>query len=92
MPLLKKPSLDADMCKNYRPVSKLTFISKVFGKVVVGQLTQHLQLNGLQKPHQSAYHQGHSCETALLRVHNDIIRAIGEQKVVVMVLLDLSAA
>ena len=41
---------------------------------------------------QSAYHQGHSCETALLRVHNDIMRALGEQKIVVLVLLDLSAA
>jgi hypothetical protein len=35
---------------------------------------------------------GHSTETALLRIHNDIIGAIGERKVVLLVQLDLSAA
>ena len=91
-PLLKKASLDPDECKNYRPVSNLGFISKVLEKVVAAQLNQHLQENGLQEPLQSAYRQGHSCETALLKVHNDIVRALGEKKVVLLVLLDLSAA
>ena len=34
----------------------------------------------------------HSTETALVRVHNDVVRALGEQKVVLFVMLDLSAA
>ena len=41
---------------------------------------------------QSAYRKFHSCETALLRIHNDISLAINHQKVTALVLLDLSAA
>ena len=33
-PLLKKPGLDIDVLKNFRPVSNLSFISKVIEKVV----------------------------------------------------------
>jgi hypothetical protein len=60
--------------------------------VVVQQLNDHLTLNNLHEPFQSAYRRHHSTETALLRVHNDIISAIGEKKVVLLVLIDLSAA
>ena len=49
-------------------------------------------LNGLYGNVQSAYRKDHSTETALLRVQNDIIRAIDSHKDVVLVLLDLSAA
>lgn len=41
---------------------------------------------------QSAYREHHSTETALLRVQNDILRAIDSKKEVLLVLLDLSAA
>ncbi len=34
----------------------------------------------------------HSTETAMLRVQNDIIRALGDSKVVLLILIDLSAA
>lgn len=41
---------------------------------------------------QSAYKQFHSCETALLRVQNDVIQAIDNRSCVAMLLLDISAA
>ena len=41
-PLLKKPSLDPNDLKNYRPVSNLSFMSKILEKVVVSQLMSHL--------------------------------------------------
>ena len=41
---------------------------------------------------QSAYKAGHSCETALLRVYNDIVITIGKGNGSFLVLLDLSAA
>ena len=41
---------------------------------------------------QSAYCSGHSTETAILRVQNDVLRAIDCGQCVFMVLLDLSAA
>ena len=91
-PLLKNQKLDPEICKSYRPVSNLAFLSKVLEKVVASQLNDHLSSNKLHDPYQSAYRSGHSTETVLLSLHNDVIKAIGEQKVVLLVMLDLSAA
>ena len=56
------------------------------------QLSDHMRLNDLSETYQSAYRPGHSTETALLRVSNDILQAIDSGKAVCLVLLDLSAA
>ena len=48
--------------------------------------------NDLLDPMQSAYRKGHSTETALLRVHNDIVSAVDKGHGVCLILLDLSAA
>ena len=37
-PLLKKPNLDPSILNNFRPISKLPFLSKVLEKVVSAQL------------------------------------------------------
>ena len=42
-PLLKKPFLDPAELHNYRPVSNLTFASKVIERIVASQLTRYLQ-------------------------------------------------
>ena len=91
-PLLKKPSLDHEMLANFRPVSNLKFISKVIEKVVSVRLKNYLNDNNLNEPMQSAYKKRHSVETALIRVKNDILRAIDNRRCVVLLLLDLSAA
>ena len=54
-PLLKKPSLDKNLLKNYRPISNLPFLSKILEKVVLHKLLSHLQENNLSNPFQSAY-------------------------------------
>ena len=41
---------------------------------------------------QTAYKQYHSTETALIRVHNDILTALDNRRTVILLLLDLSAA
>ena len=51
-----------------------------------------MQDNQLYPKFQSAYRAHHSIETALLRVHNDILQAIDDKQGVILVLLDLSAA
>ena len=92
VPLLKKSGLDTDDYKNFRPVSNLSFLSKICEKVVADQLKTYIAENGLAETFQSAYRRYHSTETALLRVHNDVMRALDDKNMVVLVLLDLSAA
>ena len=41
-PLLKNPTLDKDTFKNYRPVSKLNFLSKVTEQAVASQIKTHI--------------------------------------------------
>ena len=45
-PLQKKPSLDRNILKNYRPVSNLSFISKLIEKVVAKQLNAFIWHDG----------------------------------------------
>ena len=91
-PLLKKPSLDPEVLRNYRPVSNLPFVSKVLEKIIAAQLSSYMRENGLYEMHQSAYRCYHSTETALVKVQNDMLRAVDDGCGVFLVLLDLSAA
>ena len=54
-PLLKKPSLDKNLLKNYRPISNLPFLSKILQKVVLCTLFSDLQENNRINSFQSAY-------------------------------------
>ena len=72
IPLLKKPGLDSEILKNYRPVANLHFLSKLIEKAIAIQIHDHLSKTGIIDSFQSAYKAGHSCETALLTVFNDI--------------------
>ena len=91
-PLIKKPTLNREVLSNYRPVSNLSFVSKLTEKAVAKQLTDHMTTNKLHVPVQSAYRPNHSTETALLKVLNDILVSVDKGDGVILILLDLSAA
>ena len=69
---LIKASLPVEDLKNYRPVSGLSFISKLVECVVAKQLVDHIHRHALDNSYQSAYKSGQSMETALLSIKNDI--------------------
>jgi hypothetical protein len=91
-PLIKKPSLDPDNLSNYRPISNLSFLSKLTERLVKDRLHAHLSGNSLYNSFQSAYTKFHSTETALLALYNHLISATTRQHVTCLCLLDLSAA
>ena len=92
IPLLKKISLDQEIFNNFRPISNLVYISKLIEKVIASRLHSHMTDNNLYEELQSSYRKFHSTETALTCVHDDILRAIDENKSVLLIMLDLSAA
>ena len=91
-PRLKKAGADTSDVKNFRPVSNLTFMSKVVEKLVCRQLVSFLERLNLLPSCQSAYRKKHSTETAVLRVITDVLRAADQGQVTLLCMLDLSAA
>ena len=53
-PLFKKPGIDC-IFKNYRPVSNLSFLSKLIERTVCNQITQYTRTTGMADKFQSAY-------------------------------------
>ncbi|KAK3515008.1 hypothetical protein QTP70_003243 [Hemibagrus guttatus] len=92
IPILKKPALDPSDISNYRPVSLLSFLSKILERVVCNQLSGYLMQNNLHDPNQSGFKAAHSTETALLAVTEKLHAARSAKLSSVLILLDLSAA
>ena len=93
-PVLKKHGLDSSDMKNFRPVSNLSFMSKIVEKVVAKQLTEYLNCNiiNLLPRLQSGFRRFHSTETAVLKVLSDVHSASDQGQVALLALLDVSAA
>ncbi len=91
-PLLKKGNLNPEDLKHFRPVSNLSFVSKLMERVVASRLEQHMHHQKLYEPLQSAYRKGHSTETALIKIMDDLLRAMDRKECILVVLLDQSAA
>ena len=89
--LLKNPSFERKP-KIYRPVSNLSFLSKLLDQVTIDQLDSHFNNHNLFDPNQFAFRSSHSTERALIKIINDILRELDQGNVVYMALLDLSSA
>ena len=91
-PTLKKENADVDILSNYRPVSNLSAFSKFPKRTVLNQLNFHLTSHSLNSEVQSGYRPNHSCETLLVRMCDGLNKEIEAGNVVIVVLLDFSAA
>ena len=89
---LKKPKLNPDDLNSYRSISNLSFVSKIVERVAVARFTEHNEAHHLLLKRQSAYRANHSTETAVIAVHDAIIRAVDSDEVCALVILDLSSA
>ena len=91
-PILKKKCLDHNDLNNYRPVSNLCFIAKILEKLVLSQVSSYLNSHNLYNTCQSACYPGHSTETSLLKVVNDLFISLNKGNIYVLALLDSSSA
>ena len=91
-PYLKKIGLDVNDLSNYRPITYLTHLSKIIERAMLDQLVPFLEEVGVVPHYQSAYKKLHSTETALCKIHDDLVSNTCHGKASLLVLLDLSAA
>ena len=90
LPFLKKG--DQFSFENYRPISLLTSISKIFEKVVFDQLYGYFTLNKLIYNSQYGFRKEHSTEFAALELIDKLMKGIDERKIPLSIFLDLSKA
>ena len=91
-PRIKKPGLDLSDPANYRPISNLSFVSKLVERVVHRQISNHIESHNLLPPTQSGFRKNHSTETDVVKVYNDIVLALDAGFITALLLLDFSAA
>ena len=91
-PVLKKSNLDSTNPNNYRPISNLSFLSKMLERCANDQANTYFMENGLLPEVQSAYRKFHSTESAVLKVLSDIYSEADKGRVTLLALLDMSAA
>ena len=91
-PYLKKIGLDLNDLSNYRPVMNLTHLSKIIERTMLDQLVTFLKEVGRVPRYQSAYRKVLSTETALCKIHDDLVSNTCHGKASLLVLLDLSTA
>ena len=89
-PLIKKNGLELAFT-NFRPVSNLSYLSKLIERVVCEQLVDMVTETGNYEGLQSAYQSKHLTETALLKVKTDMLDNMDKGRVNCLVMLDLLA-
>lgn len=89
-PLFKKG--DEQLFDNYRPISILPCISKVFEKIMHSQLYQYFVKNKLFYVSQYGFRPLHSTELASLELVNRMLKEMDENRVPLNIYLDLSKA
>lgn len=90
IPIFK--SGDTKVFSNYRPISILPCISKIFEKLVYERLNKHLIVNNIIYKHQYGFRKKYSTEHALIQLVNYISKALDNKKFALGVFLDLSKA
>ena len=79
-------------CNNYRPISLLSNITKIFEKCMHTCLTNFLQVNKLFFSHQFGFRNGYSTSCASTSLTEMIRKALDEDKFACGVLIDLQKA
>ena len=75
---------------NYRPISLIGHIMKIFEKEIKTQLMVYLEINYLITIDQSAYRQQHNTQTALHRVIDDWLCNMSDGNLTAVCSFDIS--
>lgn len=88
LPKVKEPCEN----KHFRPINILCVLGKILDKIVYKQVRDFLNSNNILSKYQSGYRSLYSTQTALIKITDDIRKAIDERKLTVLLLLDFTRA
>ena len=88
-PIYKRKGSPSDPT-NYRPISLLPCLSKVYGKIIFKHIYKHLTDNQLISDRQSGYRPGHSTQLQLLHLTHNMYSNIDKGNGFTTIYLDIS--
>ena len=77
---------------NYRPISLLASISKIYEKLVHHRLLEYLEKHNVLYGRQYGFRPGRSCEHALLDAQHKLLHSMNKRQVSLLLLIDFSKA
>ena len=77
---------------NYRPISIICTVTKVFEKIIFNQISHYLKINNVLSPFQSGFRPNYSTTTALVKLTNDIFSASDSGDLTGAIFIDLKKA
>ena len=89
-PLFKKG--DVTLLNNYRPISLLPCVSKIFERVLFNQLYEYFDRNNLLTQHQYGFRKNHSTEFAAMELIDRVANLLELGKIPFNLYIDLSKA
>lgn len=89
-PIFKKG--DSTLTSNYRPISILSCLSKVFEIIIYKRLSSFLETHKVLTPHQFGYIKNRSITQAVFKNISEILFSINNNEIVIATFLDLSKA
>ena len=91
IPLFKEKGDDFDF-ENYRPISLLSVLSKIYERVVFNQIYEYFDDNNLFYKSQYGFRKAHSTEHALLELYDKLLCNVDKKRDPFAIFLDLSKA
>ena len=88
IPKINDPTKNSD----FRPVSVLPILSKVYERLVLSQLVEHIESSTLYKETMSGFRKGHLTAVVLLKLKDDILKAMKKGEITLAVFTDYSKA
>lgn len=89
---IRKPGKPSDDIKSYRPISLLSTLSKIFERIILKRMNEHIEANQLIPNFQFGFRQAHSTTHQLMRVVKQVRSGFSHTKSTGMVLMDLKCA
>lgn len=78
--------------KNYRPVSLLSNVSKIFEKIIYSRLMSFIENNGLLTDQQNGFRKKRSTINAIYQALSKVLNSLNNDKTTLAMLVDLSKA